>query len=167
MDRFICEPEAPMAAQPTPTEIDSTPAVRALRELPRSERLDALESLVAAEFKVVLLMSDDEELPLGTSYFELGFTSLRITEAKQRLERLLGRPISSSLLFNSPTVKQLLDHLTTEVFPELFTQPVATALPVAAAPAAASVPASAPASAPAPTAEQELWESALKDLYEG
>lgn len=110
-----------MAAISSPIGSDRTAAVQDLLELPRSERRDALESLVTAEFKATLLMSEDEELPLGTSYFDLGFTSLRITEVKQRLEELLGCPLSTNQLFSSPTVEQLLDHLASEVFPELFT----------------------------------------------
>jgi acyl carrier protein len=107
-------------AIPASAETETYPAVQELLDLPRSERRDALEALIAAEFRATLLMTDDEELPLDTSYFELGFTSLRITEVKQRLEELLGRPVSTTLLFNSPTVNQLLDHLGTEVFPQLF-----------------------------------------------
>ncbi|MFG2935671.1 acyl carrier protein [Streptomyces sp. NPDC048282] len=126
-----------------------THAVREILDLPASERRDALENLVVTEFKATLLMPDDEELPLEVSYFELGFTSLRITEAKQRLEGVLGRPISTNLLFNRPTVEQLLDHLETDVFADLF--------------------ATAPAAEPdgARSAEQALWDAALDDLYQG
>jgi acyl carrier protein len=97
-----------------------TEAVTELAELPRSERLEALELLVVEEFKATLLMPDDEELPLDESYFTLGFTSLRIAEVKQRLETRLGCRISATVLFNSPTVERLLDYLTEDALTGLF-----------------------------------------------
>jgi acyl carrier protein len=107
----------------------STQTIERLQELPRAERRDALETLVVAEFKTTLFMSDDEDLPTDTSFFELGLTSLRITEIKQRLEDLLGREIDTNSLFNRPTLGQLLVHLTDEVLPELFHGAAAAAAP--------------------------------------
>jgi acyl carrier protein len=101
--------------------VERTPTIERLQDLPLSERADALEHLVVAEFKATLLMSDEEELPLDESYFDAGFTSLRITEIKERLETLLGCEISTNVLFNSPTVERLLEHLTGDVLPEIFT----------------------------------------------
>jgi acyl carrier protein len=103
--------------------IERTPTIERLEALPLSERDDALEQLVVAEFKATLLMSDDEELLLDESFFDAGFTSLRITEIKERLETLLGCEISTNLLFNSPTVERLLEHLTGDVLPEFFQIP--------------------------------------------
>jgi hypothetical protein len=122
-----------------------TPAVRHLLELPLSERRDALEALVVAEYNATLLMTDDEDLPLTESYFELGFTSLRITEIKQNLEALLGCGISTTLLFNQPTVTHLMDHLTTEVFPELTSTVALTST--------------------ADSTLRRLWEDSAADLY--
>lgn len=97
-----------------------SPAIEALLDLPRSERADELESLLTAQIKAVLLMPDDEELPLTVSFFDLGLTSLLLGEVKAHLEELLGRHISTTQLFNKPTVDQLLTYLTTEVLAELF-----------------------------------------------
>jgi acyl carrier protein len=91
-----------------------------LESLPRAERWSALESTVTAEFRAALLMTDDEEFPLEDTFFELGMTSLMLTSVKQRLETLLGRGISSTALFNQPTVEQLLGYLATEVLTGLF-----------------------------------------------
>jgi acyl carrier protein len=98
------------------TSTGQTSTTDRLRSLPRSERREALQALVVTEFKATLLMPEDEELPLDSSFFELGFTSLRVTEAKQRLEDLLDITISATVLFNSPTVEHLMAHLTAEVF---------------------------------------------------
>ncbi|MET7289765.1 acyl carrier protein [Streptomyces sp. NPDC005573] len=88
--------------------------------MPRSERSEALESIVVKEFKDTLLMTGDEEFPLSESFFDMGFTSLRVTEAKQRLERRLDCSISSNVLFNNPTAEQLMAYLMTEVLVDLF-----------------------------------------------
>jgi len=105
--------------------------VHRLQSLPRSERADALQALVVAEFKATLLMTDEDELPMEQSYFDLGMTSLRLTEVKQCLEDLLDREISANSLFNRPTMTALLAHLTEDVLPELFAAPAPE--PVAAA----------------------------------
>jgi hypothetical protein len=99
---------------------EPTSTIQHLQSLPWSERHDALESVVVGEFRATLLMGEDEDLPLGESYFDLGFTSLRITEIKERLDDLLGCAISTNLLFNSPTVDRLLAHLTGDILAELF-----------------------------------------------
>lgn len=99
---------------------EATPTVEKLCALPRSERRDALQELVVNEFKSTLLMPADEELPADESFFDLGFTSLRITEIKQRLEMLLGRPISANMLFNNPTIDALVTYLTADVLAEFF-----------------------------------------------
>ncbi|MFI1863689.1 acyl carrier protein [Streptomyces jumonjinensis] len=79
--------------------------------MPRAERAEAIEALALEEFRRVLLMEPDEELPLEVSYFDLGLTSLRLTEIKQNLEILLDLTIDATVLFNRPTVEQLVEYL--------------------------------------------------------
>lgn len=100
-----------------------TETISRIGELPRSERVEALEELIITEFKKTLLMAEDEELDTETSYFEIGFTSLRIIEIKQRLEEMLGCDISANVLFNRPTVERLIAHLTEDVLADLFVGP--------------------------------------------
>ena len=83
-----------------------------LRELPAHEIREEIESLVEELFKDALLMDADEELPLQISYFDLGLTSLRLTRLKQQLEELLDLTINTNVLFNEPTVEQLVFYLT-------------------------------------------------------
>jgi acyl carrier protein len=78
---------------------------------------------VVTEFRKTLLMTDDEDFPLSESFFDLGFTSLRVTEAKQRLEERLECSISSNVLFNNPTVEQLVEYLVNDVLAELLAEP--------------------------------------------
>ncbi|MER6332992.1 acyl carrier protein [Streptomyces sp. NPDC014983] len=90
--------------------VDST--IHRLRELPRSELSEEIETIVLRKFKVVLLMDDSEDLPVDVSYFDLGLTSLRLTEIRQSLEQLLDLSINVNVLFNEPTITHLVDHLT-------------------------------------------------------
>ncbi|MFI9036184.1 acyl carrier protein [Streptomyces sp. NPDC053726] len=142
-----------------PEAVGAATVVDDLLDLPRSERRQALEDLVVAEFKIVLLMDDDDELPLDESYFDLGLTSLTITDLKQSLESMVGHELSASLLFNSPTVGQLMDHICDELLPGLFR------------PASVSAPPNGPASAAAPrsadSSADALVDEALKNLYQG
>ncbi|WP_405017533.1 acyl carrier protein [Kitasatospora sp. NBC_00070] len=89
----------------------ATAATEQLISLSAPERADALRELVAAEFRVTMLLEPDEELPLDRSYFDLGLTSLRLTEIKRRLEQRLGLAISANTMFNEPTVDALVTHL--------------------------------------------------------
>ncbi|WP_240509719.1 acyl carrier protein [Streptomyces malaysiense] len=93
--------------------VDST--IQRLRELPRSELTEEIETIVLKKFKVVLLMDDSEDLPVDISYFDLGLTSLRLTEIRQSLEQLLDLSINVNVLFNEPTITHLVDHLTQAV----------------------------------------------------
>ena len=86
-----------------------------LRELPRSELTEEIETIVLRKFKTVLLMDDSEDLPVDISYFDLGLTSLRLTEIRQSLEQLLDLSINVNVLFNEPTITHLVDHLTQAV----------------------------------------------------
>ncbi|MEU3026865.1 acyl carrier protein [Streptomyces incarnatus] len=93
--------------------VDST--IQRLRELPRSELTEEIETIVLRKFKAVLLMDDSEDLPVDISYFDLGLTSLRLTEIRQSLEQLLDLSINVNVLFNEPTITHLVDHLTQAV----------------------------------------------------
>ena len=94
-----------------------------LASLPRADRVSFLEDLVVTTVKRVLLMGDDEELPFDGTFFELGLTSLGLSDVKQAIEAEVGRGINSTVLFNRPTVQELLDYLTGELLPELFATP--------------------------------------------
>ncbi|WP_030565799.1 acyl carrier protein [Streptomyces aureocirculatus] len=91
---------------------DTPIPLQQLRELPAHELKEEIEILVVELFKDALLMEDDEDLPLAVSYFDLGLTSLRLTALKQSLEELLELTINTNVLFNEPTVEQLVYYLT-------------------------------------------------------
>ncbi len=124
--------------------------VEALLALPASERPDALEAAVAAEFRAAMLMEEGEELPLDKAFFDLGLTSLRITDIKRRLESALDCEISANALFNRPTVRDLVAYLMTDVLVEVF-------------PTAAS--AKTPVEAGVSASDKALVDDLLQDLY--
>ena len=100
-----------------------TSLIGQLRELPANERNEALEEILVTEFKAALLMTEEDELPFDQSYFDLGLTSLGITDLKQRIEQLLDCEIDANVLFNSPTVEQLLTTLADDLFRPISTRP--------------------------------------------
>jgi acyl carrier protein len=101
--------------------VNATPAlIEQLRHAPKPERAEVLRCAVVGEFRRTLLLTDGETLPDEQSYFDLGLTSLGLMEIKQRLESGLGRGIATEVLFNHPTVRQLIDHLTGEVLTDIF-----------------------------------------------
>lgn len=81
------------------------------RELPRPELAEEMERLLVSQFRASLLMDETEELPLDISYFDLGLTSLKLTQMRQTLEGILELSINANVLFNEPTVGRLLDYL--------------------------------------------------------
>ncbi|GKQ35335.1 acyl carrier protein [Streptomyces sp. A012304] len=82
-----------------------------LATLPESEQYDTVEALVTGTFRAALLMDDDEDLPLESSYLELGLTSLRLMDIRRSLEERFSLEIDTAALFNRPTVEQLVDYL--------------------------------------------------------
>lgn len=82
-----------------------------LGELSRSERCEALEVIVLGQFRTALLMSEDEDLPMDASYFDMGLTSLRLTAIRQSLEHALDIAIDATVLFNRPTLDDLVTYL--------------------------------------------------------
>jgi acyl carrier protein len=79
---------------------------------PSSEQpAEVLEDLVIEIFRDRLLLVEGEELSMDTNYFDLGLTSLRLIEIKQRLEDNLGIALDATVLFNRSTVDDLIDYL--------------------------------------------------------
>ena len=95
-----------------------------MRETQLSERHARLTSLICEILKAKLLMSDADELPLDKSYFELGLTSLGAVELQEELEVAIDRRIDATNLYNNPTVKNLISHLSEGVLNEYFAKSV-------------------------------------------
>ena len=132
-----------------------TPWIQELSDAAFSERSALLEALIAAEFRIALLMQGSDQLPMDESYFELGMTSLSATEVRQRLEDVLGYRIDSVVLFNNPTVNHLLAYLRDDVLREFFeTRPAEDGRSAAAKPKTERSPSA------------RLLNDLLNDIYE-
>ncbi|MGW3564204.1 acyl carrier protein [Streptomyces sp. NPDC000941] len=106
-------------------------AVDLLLSLPRARRRQTLADLVDAEVREVLLLPEGDEMGADVSFFDLGMTSLRLTELRQRLTRMLDRRIEIEALFEHPTSQGLTDHLADTVLSDVFpgTAPAPSATP--------------------------------------
>lgn len=88
-----------------------TSAARRLVATPGPDFDDEVERLVTGVFRDALLAPDDEELPDDQTFFELGLTSLRMVEVRERLEEMFGVGIATGALFDHPTIGGLSGHL--------------------------------------------------------
>jgi acyl carrier protein len=141
-----------MTGQTRAADRDHAPGLARLLELPRAERRAGLAELVEREFKRALLMSAEDELGPDDNYFDLGLTSLKASEVKQRLEAELGCELAAPVLFASASVGQVVDHLAGLV------------LPGGAAGAPAQARPAEDAARPAP-GHRGLVDDLLRDLY--
>ncbi|NUR61103.1 MAG: acyl carrier protein [Catenulispora sp.] len=139
---------------------------RRLAALPSPDRLAALQHAVTAEFKTALLMTPDDDLPPAGNLFDLGLTSQRAVEARERLQAALGCEIGISELFERPCVGDLVAALARGPVAELFGGPAPASLsdsaaspqPSASPPAPASSHVASPLPADLRTALQERLE---------
>lgn len=108
---------APASIEATPP-VDSTAAISVEEVLPRLERL-----INAARIELTRISGIDlKGAPLGTSFFDLGFDSLSLTQSSLNLKKLFGLPLTmrqlSEELGNLEALGQYLDtNLPPEAFP--------------------------------------------------
>ncbi|MFJ6408424.1 SDR family NAD(P)-dependent oxidoreductase [Streptomyces hydrogenans] len=72
---------------------------------------DDLAALVAAEIAAALGAPDPDTVERDTNFRDLGFTSLMTVELIESLSAATGRNLSSGLLFDHPTPRELIAHL--------------------------------------------------------
>lgn len=103
---------------------ERTPTIERLLRLPRSERLDALRTVVETEFRQALLMTVEDYLPVDESYFDLGLTSLSMSALRQRIEDLLGVTLDATVLFNEPTLTRFMAYLQRDALATVVGDPI-------------------------------------------
>ncbi|MEV8238574.1 beta-ketoacyl synthase N-terminal-like domain-containing protein [Rhodococcus sp. NPDC077669] len=81
-------------------------------DTPENDR-GRLETLLQEELKTLLGLSASERLSPSTGLFDLGLTSAMVVELRDRIESVTGRPISSTVVFDHPTIERLAAHLAT------------------------------------------------------
>lgn len=87
-----------------------------LRQATESERWDLLQTHVKHVVGSFLHISDPSKLPLRKRLFEIGLDSLGAVELEIQLARTLGVDLRSTLLFDYPTIEDLVEHIGSHVF---------------------------------------------------
>jgi NAD(P)-dependent dehydrogenase (short-subunit alcohol dehydrogenase family)/acyl carrier protein len=95
------------------------------------ERRQALLELVQTEVAMVLGLPGPKAITPDQLLSELGLDSLAAVEIRNRVAPLIDAPLSSTLLFDYPTAKQVADFLASQLTPAPgAAEPAAPALPV-------------------------------------
>ncbi|MER5362082.1 type I polyketide synthase [Streptomyces sp. NPDC002785] len=90
--------------------------VHRLAAMSAEERDHTLLNLVRTSAAAVLGHESAAELPPGRAFGEVGFTSLAAVDLRNRLSRLTGLRLPSTLVFDHPTPTALMHHLRDELF---------------------------------------------------
>ena len=98
----------PVSSHPVATLMDR------LNQATPGEWPELVTAAVQREASAVLRLGPDE-LALDQGLFELGMDSLMAVELKGNLEKLIGRSLSSTLIFRYPTARSLAGKLIDEV----------------------------------------------------
>ncbi|WP_394845469.1 SDR family NAD(P)-dependent oxidoreductase [Pendulispora brunnea] len=105
---------------------------RKLHEAPARRRRDLLTAHVETAVRAVLALGPDEPLDTEAGFFNLGVDSLMSAELRKRLEVGLDHLLSSTVTFDHPSVRSMVDHLLREL-PYLEAQSVVPAITAARA----------------------------------
>ncbi|MEL7313726.1 MAG: SDR family NAD(P)-dependent oxidoreductase, partial [Cyanobacteria bacterium J06559_3] len=114
VDRFF-EPfqhEVPQVSRPTINWL------MRLRSLPDRQRLGFLTTALQQEVAQVLGRSANQLPDPHLGFFDMGMDSLMAVELQNRLDAQLGIAVSSTMIFEHPTIAALAKHLAMEVLPD-------------------------------------------------
>ncbi|NBD13836.1 SDR family NAD(P)-dependent oxidoreductase [Corallococcus silvisoli] len=149
LSRFVRTAPAPQG--PSPAQPTRTLEARLAGLSPEEAERDLLEVL-QAEAARVLGLSAGQAAPTDQSLFELGLDSLMALELRNHLQARAGKPLSSTLLFDHPSINDLMAHLKERLF-------------TPRSPAASTVPQQVSKTAPAPREDvAQLSEGELEAL---
>jgi acyl transferase domain-containing protein len=112
---LLAESTSPASAKPAPQPLDAR-----LRRLVPAARRPALAGWVRAEVARVLEHADADALDPACPLGELGMDSLLAVELRAALSALAGRPLSSTLAYDHPSVDALADALAAGLPPGIF-----------------------------------------------
>ncbi|NEO76847.1 type I polyketide synthase [Moorena sp. SIO4G3] len=86
-----------------------------LESVPVSERQELLTNQIRSLIAKTLGWTDTQKIGMRQPLFDLGLDSLMAVELKNRLESSLETSLSSTLLFDYPTVEALVEYLASDV----------------------------------------------------
>ena len=89
--------------------------LEALRGAPAAARGELLLQHVQGQVAAVLRLDDPEALDVARGFFTLGMDSLMAVELKNRLQVTLGLPLPSTVVFDRPSIAQLVEFLEREL----------------------------------------------------
>ncbi|MFS0518813.1 SDR family NAD(P)-dependent oxidoreductase [Nostoc sp. UIC 10607] len=102
-------------------EISQQPAiapVKFIQQLQAAQQGDRQELLIAhvrSQVNIVLGLNPSKSIDTQQGFFDLGMDSLTSVELRNRLQSSLGCTLPSTLVFDYPTMKTLINYLTQEV----------------------------------------------------
>ncbi|WP_415925357.1 SDR family NAD(P)-dependent oxidoreductase [Streptomyces sp. ME19-01-6] len=100
------------------TTLDAQALRRRLAEVDPGERLETLLNLVREHVAAVLRYAEPTEIAATQSFTTLGFDSLTAVELRNRLARVAGTRLPTTLVFDYPTPELLSGHLLGLLLPE-------------------------------------------------
>ncbi|WAN69216.1 SDR family NAD(P)-dependent oxidoreductase [Moorena producens JHB] len=97
------------------SEVSKSEFIEQLKAVLPSQQKELLTAHVRSQVARVLGISSAQSIGLEEGFFELGMDSLTSVELRNRLQGSLSCSIPSSLVFDYPTVGELVDYLTQQV----------------------------------------------------
>ncbi|MEV8639345.1 SDR family NAD(P)-dependent oxidoreductase, partial [Streptosporangium sp. NPDC051023] len=97
---------------------DEEDLTRRLSALPEAEQRQTVRRLIRGEIAAVLGYDSAAEVDDHRGFRDQGFSSLSAVELRNRLSRLTGTALPSSLVFDYPTPAALIEHLHALLVPE-------------------------------------------------
>ncbi len=85
--------------------------ISGMQHLSKEELTATLAGAVSIEAARVLALPDQSELPFDVPFQELGLDSLSLWELRKAIERRIGRTLPNSVLFDYPTMNELVAFL--------------------------------------------------------
>jgi acyl transferase domain-containing protein/NADPH:quinone reductase-like Zn-dependent oxidoreductase/acyl carrier protein len=98
-------------AAEAPATSTSSALRNTLAGLPDDQRDDLLTDLVQAEAATVLGLTDASDMAPGATFRDVGFDSLTAVELRNRLNARTGLRLSSTVVFDHPNPRELVQHL--------------------------------------------------------
>ncbi|MEO8180781.1 MAG: type I polyketide synthase [Deltaproteobacteria bacterium] len=95
----------------------SPPMAEVLAALPRAARKGYLRDWIAGQVAAVLGHEDAHALSLQRGFFDLGMDSLMVVELRRRVEKGIGRRLSTGVAFSHPNIEALAEYLAGELIP--------------------------------------------------
>ena len=102
---------------PEPSLTQNSAFREELESVPVSERQELLTNQIRSSIAQTLGWKDIQKIGMRQPLFDLGLDSLMAIELKNRLESSLETALSSTLLFDYPTVEALVEYLASDVIP--------------------------------------------------